>query len=90
MGVAEKGPTSLKSTTDVGKKVIDGGAIELLTRVYREKGFLGWYKGLGAQIVKAVLCQGTFSFLVPLFHTHLFSYNFPPKTYSTRNPSFEV
>jgi len=38
----------------------DGGAIELLTRVYREKGIGGWYKGLGAQIVKAVLCQGTF------------------------------
>lgn len=36
----------------------DGGAIELLTRVYREKGIGGWYKGLGAQIVKAVLCQG--------------------------------
>jgi len=67
---AEKGNNtvpSLKSTVDVGKKVIDGGAIELLSRVYREKGFLGWYKGLGAQIVKAVLCQGTFSFLLSSF-----------------------
>ena len=71
---AEKGPTPLKSTINVGKKVIDGGAIELLTRVYREKGFLGWYKGLGAQIVKAVLCQGTshlFSFHSPHLRLHL-------------------
>lgn len=42
----------------ISKMEEDGGAIELLTRVYREKGVGGWYKGLGAQIVKAVLCQG--------------------------------
>lgn len=35
------------------------GAVELLGDVYREKGLAGWYQGLGAQIVKAVLCQGT-------------------------------
>lgn len=34
------------------------GAIQLLTEVYHEKGLAGWYQGLGAQIVKAVLCQG--------------------------------
>ncbi|KAI9636257.1 adenine nucleotide transporter [Dioszegia hungarica] len=34
------------------------GAISLLTSVYREKGLAGWYQGLGAQITKAVLCQG--------------------------------
>ena len=34
------------------------GAIALLAKVYREKGVAGWYKGLGAQIIKAVLCQG--------------------------------
>jgi hypothetical protein len=48
-----------------------GGAIELLTRVYEEKGLAGWYKGLGAQIVKAVLCQGTSS--LSSFHLHLYS-----------------
>ena len=55
----------------------DGGAIELLTRVYREKGIGGWYKGLGAQIVKAVLCQGMSISCFPLglvykhLHLHL-------------------
>ena len=51
----------------------DGGAIELLTRVYREKGIGGWYKGLGAQIVKAVLCQGMSISCFPLglIHEHL-------------------
>jgi adenine nucleotide transporter 17 len=34
------------------------GAIPLLRSVYRERGFLGWYQGLTAQIIKAVLCQG--------------------------------
>nr|XP_019046982.1 adenine nucleotide transporter [Kwoniella bestiolae CBS 10118]OCF25912.1 adenine nucleotide transporter [Kwoniella bestiolae CBS 10118] len=33
-------------------------ALSLLKAVYREHGVRGWYKGLGAQIVKAVLCQG--------------------------------
>ncbi|WWD07483.1 hypothetical protein V865_005584 [Kwoniella europaea PYCC6329] len=33
-------------------------ALSLLQSVYREHGLRGWYKGLGAQIVKAVLCQG--------------------------------
>jgi len=26
--------------------------------VYNERGFLGWYQGLTAQVIKAVLCQG--------------------------------
>ncbi|CAD6568663.1 MAG: ADP/ATP carrier protein [Tremellales sp. Tagirdzhanova-0007] len=34
------------------------GAIPLLVAVYRERGFLGWYQGLTAQVIKAVLCQG--------------------------------
>jgi adenine nucleotide transporter 17 len=34
------------------------GALSLLASVYREKGLAGWYQGLGAQITKAVLCQG--------------------------------
>ncbi|OXB35033.1 hypothetical protein LQV05_001062 [Cryptococcus neoformans] len=33
-------------------------AIPLLKAVYTEKGFKGLYQGLGAQILKAVLCQG--------------------------------
>lgn len=35
------------------------GAVELLKQVYNEHGIAGWYQGLGAQIFKAVLCQGT-------------------------------
>jgi len=34
------------------------GAIPLLAAVYRERGFFGWYQGLTAQVLKAVLCQG--------------------------------
>jgi hypothetical protein len=57
--VEKQAPASSLTGTAGGRKAReDGGAIELLTRVYREKGLGGWYKGLGAQIVKAVLCQG--------------------------------
>ncbi|ORX34009.1 mitochondrial carrier domain-containing protein [Kockovaella imperatae] len=34
------------------------GAITLLRAVYAEKGFGGWYQGIAAQLIKAVLCQG--------------------------------
>jgi hypothetical protein len=34
------------------------GAIDILKRVLKEDGFLGWYQGMGAQILKAVLSQG--------------------------------
>jgi len=61
----------------------DGGAIELLTRVYREKGLGGWYKGLGAQIVKAVLCQGMSPSRSPLFHPFLGFFSF---TYRSLSP----
>jgi hypothetical protein len=63
------------------EKKVQGGAIDLLARVYRERGFLGWYKGLGAQIVKAVLCQGMSSPSSPSscshfahFHDDMISY----------------
>lgn len=36
----------------------DNGAIELLIRVFKSQGFKGWYRGMSAQIVKAVLSQG--------------------------------
>ncbi|KXN91652.1 Peroxisomal adenine nucleotide transporter 1 [Leucoagaricus sp. SymC.cos] len=34
------------------------GAIGILTRVWKREGFLGWYQGMQAQIIKAVLSQG--------------------------------
>ncbi|KAF8271165.1 mitochondrial carrier domain-containing protein [Lactarius quietus] len=36
----------------------DEGAVDILARVLRTEGFTGWYKGMGAQILKAVLSQG--------------------------------
>jgi hypothetical protein len=36
----------------------DEGAVDILARVLRTEGFLGWYKGMSAQILKAVLSQG--------------------------------
>ena len=41
------------------------GAVQLLSDVYKEKGLAGWYQGLGAQIVKAVLCQGALPLSLP-------------------------
>ena len=32
-------------------------SIDILHKVYKTDGFIGWYKGMSAQIVKAVLCQ---------------------------------
>ncbi|KAI0319529.1 adenine nucleotide transporter [Amylostereum chailletii] len=34
------------------------GAIDILARVWKHHGFLGWYQGMGAQVLKAVLAQG--------------------------------
>jgi len=33
------------------------GALDILARVYRHQGILGWYQGMSAQITKAVLSQ---------------------------------
>jgi len=33
------------------------GALDILARVWRKEGFVGWYQGMGAQIFKAVLSQ---------------------------------
>jgi len=33
------------------------GAIDVLIKVYKKKGFAGWYQGMQAQITKAVLAQ---------------------------------
>lgn len=33
------------------------GALEILARVWRKEGFVGWYQGMSAQITKAVLSQ---------------------------------
>ncbi|GAA5959080.1 hypothetical protein JCM3765_006334 [Sporobolomyces pararoseus] len=39
------------------KKERYSGAIDCLTQVYRENGMVGWYRGMQAQITKAVLSQ---------------------------------
>ncbi|KAI0833626.1 adenine nucleotide transporter [Trametes gibbosa] len=33
------------------------GALTVLSRVWRRQGFLGWYQGMGAQLIKAVITQ---------------------------------
>ncbi|KAF8519543.1 mitochondrial carrier [Gautieria morchelliformis] len=33
------------------------GALDVLAKVWQSEGFLGWYQGMGAQILKAVLSQ---------------------------------
>lgn len=38
-------------------KAIHVGALSLLLRVLRKEGFVGWYQGMSAQIIKAVLSQ---------------------------------
>ncbi|KAF7327959.1 hypothetical protein MKEN_00376100 [Mycena kentingensis (nom. inval.)] len=40
-----------------GAKLRHPGALDILTRVWRTEGFVGWYRGMGAQITKAVLSQ---------------------------------
>lgn len=52
-GASQQPARPAKTTVDHHK-----GAIALLAAVYKEKGLAGWYQGLGAQITKAVLCQG--------------------------------
>ncbi|EJD06515.1 adenine nucleotide transporter [Fomitiporia mediterranea MF3/22] len=39
------------------KKPKNDGAITLLTRIVKERGLIGWYQGMSAQIIKAVLSQ---------------------------------
>lgn len=38
-------------------KAKQAGALDLLLRVLRKEGFVGWYQGMSAQIIKAVLSQ---------------------------------
>jgi len=33
------------------------GALDLLRAAYKREGFVGWYQGMGAQIMKAVISQ---------------------------------
>ena len=33
------------------------GALDILLRVWKREGFVGWYQGMQAQIIKAVLSQ---------------------------------
>lgn len=50
-------PTPASSKTPYTKPSSSDGAVALLTRVLREQGLSGWYKGMGAQIIKAVIAQ---------------------------------
>lgn len=52
-GEAKKAATGAKPK----RKERYSGAIDCLAQVYKEQGFTGWYQGMQAQIVKAVLSQ---------------------------------
>ncbi|KAL7419357.1 hypothetical protein Q5752_006195 [Cryptotrichosporon argae] len=49
---------STPAQPDDSPRKSEKGALALLRHVYREHGMKGWYQGMEAQIVKAVLCQG--------------------------------
>ncbi|KAF8501553.1 mitochondrial carrier [Russula emetica] len=58
-GGEENEDGSLPEPVNTGKRHRKNeGAVDILARVLRKEGFLGWYKGMGAQILKAVLSQG--------------------------------
>lgn len=47
------------STAPANKQSVSGmSAIDILRQTYKRKGFAGWYQGMQAQILKAVLSQG--------------------------------
>ncbi|KAF8307734.1 adenine nucleotide transporter [Clavulina sp. PMI_390] len=46
-----------KGKAPVKKPARYNGAIDVLQKVFKEKGFTGWYQGMNAQITKAVLSQ---------------------------------
>jgi len=45
-------------------------AVELLRKVYKERGFAGWYQGMSAQIIKAVLAQALLFMLKDQFERY--------------------
>ncbi|KIO34430.1 hypothetical protein M407DRAFT_128287 [Tulasnella calospora MUT 4182] len=46
------------------------GAIDVLRKVHKEKGIVGWYQGMGAQITKAVLSQALLFMLKDQFERY--------------------
>jgi len=56
-GKQDKQDAAEKGLAPVKREPKYKGALDVLTRVLRREGFLGWYKGMGAQITKAVLSQ---------------------------------
>ncbi|KAG8829205.1 ADP/ATP carrier protein [Serendipita sp. 399] len=46
-------------TTEEGKAKAEryNGAVDVLKKVYKSEGIVGWYQGMSAQIIKAVLAQ---------------------------------
>jgi len=46
------------------------GAIQILTRVLQKEGFTGWYQGMSAQIIKAVLSQALLFMSKDQFETY--------------------
>ncbi|KAJ3213941.1 ADP/ATP carrier protein [Clydaea vesicula] len=60
-------PPSNLSPTEI-KKLKYKSAVEVLTKVVKEHGILGWYKGMQTQITKAVFCQAILFMLKEQFN----------------------
>jgi len=54
----ENGALPAPAANGSARRPRDEGAVDILARVLRTEGFSGWYKGMSAQILKAVLSQG--------------------------------
>jgi len=58
-GAEENDDGTLPEPANTGRRDRQNeGAVDILARVLKTEGFMGWYKGMGAQILKAVLSQG--------------------------------
>ncbi|TIC20673.1 hypothetical protein E3Q13_00314 [Wallemia mellicola] len=61
---------TIRSEQDKKTLKKNAGALKLLLQVYKKKGMIGWYKGMHAQIVKAVLQQALLFVLRDIFEKY--------------------
>ncbi|TIC12187.1 hypothetical protein E3Q14_01865 [Wallemia mellicola] len=61
---------TIRSEQDKKTLKKNAGALKLLLQIYKKKGMIGWYKGMHAQIVKAVLQQALLFVLRDIFEKY--------------------
>ncbi|CDZ96605.1 Predicted mitochondrial carrier protein [Phaffia rhodozyma] len=85
--------TGEEEQKNLAEKEKYGDAVNVLRQVYLKKGFTGWYQGMSAQILKAVLSQGILFMLKDQFESYtfllllLFSKAFKPTAAAAANIS---